>query len=373
MTDTEKPAALPAGQSKHRLIRFVIRLLLMVVVPVAAAIVGGQIYVAGQRFVSSENAYVKSHKITISAEVSGSLTEVLVKEHDKVKQGQLLFKLDPEPFRIAVVEAKAWMKSVRNEVELRRGDYRVKRAELKLAKDDLLYFERTFNRRQKLLKRGNISEEKYDQARRNVQQARQKIIIVNQELSRSLTQLNGDPNLKAEKYPQYLQAMAALDRASLNLKRTVVQAPAPGRVSKIELQPGEYVKASVPLFSVVSNQILWIEANLKETKLTHVQVGQRATIEIDAYPDQSWTAVVASISPATGAEFAVLPPQNATGNWIKVVQRLPIRLDIDDAWSGQPLRVGMSAVVEIDTNRETTLPDVMPGFMKEVFAWGMTK
>jgi membrane fusion protein, multidrug efflux system len=373
MTDTDKPAALPASRSKRRLVRFIIRLVLMVVVPVAAALFGAQVYVAGQRFVSSENAYVKSDKTTISAEVSGSLTEVAVKEHDNVKQGQLLFKLDPEPFRIAIVEAKAWMKSVRNEVESRRGDYRVKRAELKLAKDDLLYFERTFNRRKKLLKRGNISEEKYDQARRNVQQAKQKISIVKQELSRSLTQLNGDPNLKAEKYPQYLQALAALDRASLNMKRTVVLAPASGRVSKIELQPGEYVKASVPLFSVVSDEVLWIEANLKETKLTHVQVGQRATIEIDAYPDQIWTATVASISPATGAEFAVLPPQNATGNWIKVVQRLPIRLNLSDARSGPSLRVGMSAVVEIDTNRETALADVMPGFMKEVFAWGMTK
>ena len=373
MTDSENTAPPPVGRSKRRLFRFAIRLVLMVVIPVAAALGGGYVYISGQRFVASENAYVKSDKVTISAEVSGALTEVAVHEHDTVKQGQLLFKLDQELFRIAVMEAKAWMKGVRNEVESRRGDYRVKRAELKLAKDDLLYFERTFNRRQKLLKRGNVSQEKYEEARQNVEQARQKVSIVKQELSRILTMLSGNPNLKIEEYPQYLQALAVLDRAELNLKRTVVRAPASGRVSKIELQPGEYVKAGVPLFSVVSDQALWIEANLKETKLTHVRVGQRATLEIDAYPDHRWTATVASISPATGAEFAVLPPQNATGNWIKVVQRLPIRLDIDDPHSGPPLRVGMSAIVDIDTNREAALPDVMPGFIKELFTWGMTK
>jgi membrane fusion protein, multidrug efflux system len=369
MTDVENKPKPPAGRSKRRFIRFIIRLVLLVVVPVAAALTGGYFYLSGQRYVSSENAYIKSDKITISAEVSGALTSVVVKEHDDVQRGSLMFTLDQEPFRIAVVEAKAWMKSVRNDVESLRGDYRVKRAELKLAQDDFHYFERTFKRREKLLRKGNVSEERYDQARRNLQQARQKISITKQEMSRILTMLNGDSNLKAEQYPEYLQASSALDRAELNLKRTVVKAPASGRVSKIELQPGEYVKSGVPLFSVVSDHSVWVEVNLKETKLTHIKTGQRATVEIDAYPEEVWSATVASISPATGAEFAVLPPQNATGNWIKVVQRLPVRLTIDDPSSGPPLRTGMSAIIDIDTGREAVLPDVAPDFLKDFFAW----
>ncbi|MBL4721557.1 MAG: HlyD family secretion protein [Alphaproteobacteria bacterium] len=369
MTEAEDTPKPPVRRSKRRFTRFFIRLILLVVIPVAAALSGGYFYISGQRYISSENAYIKSDKITISAEISGALTTVAVNEHDVVKKGDLLFTLDSEPFRIAVVEAKAWMKGVRNDVESLRGDYRVKRAELKLAQDDFHYFERTFKRREKLLKRGNVSEERFDQARRNLQRARQKIIITKQEMSRILTTLNGNSNLKAEEYPEYLRASSALDRAELNLKRTFVTAPKSGRVSKIELQPGEYVKSGVPLFSIVADRAFWVEVNLKETKLTYIKVGQRATVEIDAYPDSIWMATVASISPATGAEFAILPPQNATGNWIKVVQRLPVRLHIDDPLGGPPLRTGMSAIIEIDTAREAALPEVTPDFLKDIFAW----
>ncbi len=360
--DTPRP---PPVRRQRRFTRFMVRLVLMVFVPGAAALVGAYFYVASQRYVTSENAYVKADKVTIASEVSGKVLAVEVREHDTVEAGQLLFRLDDEPYRIALDHAAAERDSTRAEIESRRAAYRVKVAELKLARDDRAYFDDTFKRRESLLKRGNVSRERYDQARRNAAAAKQKIAILKSEVSQILTGLKGKPNLKAEDHPKFLQAQAAYDRRLLDMQRTQVYAPTTGRISKIELEPGEFVKAEAPLFAVISDQDVWIEANLKETQLTHVELGQAVAVEIDAYPDVIWQATVQSISPATGAEFAILPPQNATGNWIKVVQRLPLRLVFADPKGGPTLRAGMSAVIEIDTEHEASLP----GFVKEALAW----
>ncbi len=367
MTETTTPPNPPRRQ--RRFMRFMVRLVLMIVVPGAAALVGAFFYVNGQRYVTSENAYVKADKVTIASEVSGKVVAVEVREHDTVEEGQLLFRLDDEPYRIALDDANAQRERISTEVEALRADYRVKQAELKLARDDMAYFDRTFKRRESLLSRGNVSQERFDQSRRNVNSARQKIAILKSEISRILTGLNGKPNMKVEEYPKFLQAQALYDRRLLDLQRTLVYAPASGRISKIELEPGEFVKSEEPLFAVISDQDVWVEANLKETQLTHVETGQVVLVEIDAYPDVQWRAAVESISPATGAEFAILPPQNATGNWIKVVQRLPLRLVFEDPKGGPVLRAGMSAVIEIDTEHEA----VLPGFVKEALAWVQLK
>lgn len=364
MTDTTEPTVNPPRR-RRRFLRFVIRLMLMIVVPGAAALIGAYFYVSGQRYVTSENAYIKADKVTITSEVSGKVMVVEVREHDTVVVGQLLFRIDDELYRIALGDASAQRERIGAEVESLRASYRVKQAELRLAKDDFAYFDRTFKRRESLLARGNVSQERFDQSRRNVNAARQKIAILNSEVTQILTGLNGNPNLKISKYPKFLQAQAAYDRRQLDLQRTMVYAPASGRVSKIELEPGEFVKSEEPLFAIISDQDVWIEANLKETQLTHVTPGQLVNVEIDAYPDVLWKATVESISPATGAEFAILPPQNATGNWIKVVQRLPLRLVFEDPKSGPILRAGMSAEIEIDTEHEA----VLPGFVKEALAW----
>lgn len=364
-TVDEKPAAPPPPRRQRRFTRFMVRLVLMIVVPGVAALVGAYFYVNSQRFVTSENAYVKADKVTIASEVSGKVLAVEVREHDTVEVGQLLFRLDDEPYRIALDHAAAERDRIRSEIESLRASYKVKVAELKLARDDLSYFDRTFKRREKLLKRGNVSEERFDQARRNATAARQKIAILRSEIAQILTGLKGKPDLKAEDHPKFLQAQAAYDRRLLDMQRTQVYAPATGRISKIELEPGEFVKSEEPLFAIISDQDVWVEANLKETQLTHVKLGQKVSVEIDAYPDVVWEATVQSISPATGAEFAILPPQNATGNWIKVVQRLPLRIIFEDPKGGPVLRAGMSAVVEIDTEHEASLP----GFVKEALAW----
>jgi membrane fusion protein (multidrug efflux system) len=337
----------------------------MTVIPGAALLVGAYFFVTGQRFVTSENAFVKANMVAISTEIAGKVTAVEIGEHAFVRAGQILFRIDDAPYRIALDETKASMQWIRNEVESLRAAYRVKQAETRLAADDLAYFERSFKRRQKLLLRGNVSQERFDQARRNRDSARQKITILRQEINQILTGLSGDPDLKVEDYPKYRRARAAFDRASLDLERTVIRAPTSGRVSKVTLEPGEFVKVAVPLFAIISDRTIWIEVNLKETQLTHVRLGQAVTVEIDAYPDVIWRATVDSISPATGAEFAILPPQNATGNWVKVVQRLPVRLAFEDAKGGPELRAGMSAAIEIDTQYEA----VLPGFIQEALAW----
>lgn len=349
----------------RRFLKFLFRLVLLIILPGAAALVGAYVYVTGQRYVTSENAFVKANKIAVSSEVSGKVLTVNVGEHDTVRKGQLLFQIDDEAYRIEQAEAHAALQRINNDVESLRATYRVKQAELKLAKDDFSYFDKTFKRREQLRARGNTSEESFDQARRQRNSAQQNITILQQEIRQILSGLNGNPKLKVEDYPAFLQAQAVYDRASLDLQRTVVRAPTSGRISKITMEPGEFVKSEEPLFAIISDKSVWIEVNLKETQLTHVKSGQQAVIEIDAYPDVKWTATVDSISPATGAEFAILPPQNATGNWVKVVQRLPIRLILDDLAGGPTLRAGMSAFVDIDTEHEA----VLPGFVKEALAW----
>lgn len=361
---TSKTAMAPP-RGRRRFARFMTRLVLMIVVPAASAIIGAYFYVESQRYVTSENAYIKADKVTIASEVSGKILAVEVREHDTVEAGQLLFRLDDEPYSIALEHAAAERDRIRAEIESRRAAYRVKVAELKLAREELAYYDTTFKRRQSLLKRGNVSRERFDEARRNVTTGKQKIVILKSEIVQILTGLKGKSNLKAEEHPRFLQAQAAYDRRLLDMQRTQVYAPSSGRISKIELEPGEFVKDEAPLFAIISDQDVWVEVNLKETQLTHVALGQKVVVEIDAYPGVLWQATVESISPATGAEFAILPPQNATGNWIKVVQRLPIRLVFEDPKGGPILRAGMSAVIAIDTEHEASLP----GFVKEALAW----
>ena len=363
-TEETRPPA-PRPRRQRRFLRFMVRLVLMVVLPGVAALVGAYFYVNSQRYVTSENAYVKADKVTIASEVAGKVLTVEVREHDRVEAGQLLFRLDDEPYRIALEDAAAERDRIRSVIESRRAAYHVKVAELNLARKDLDYFELTFKRNAKLAKQGNVSQARFDEAHRNVTNARQKVAILRSEIAEILTGLKGNPNLKAEEHPTFLQAQAAYDRRLLDLQHTQVYAPSSGRISKIELEPGEFVKVAEPLFAIISDQDVWVEANLKETQLTYVKLGQHVSVEIDAYPDVIWKASVQSISPATGAEFAILPPQNATGNWIKVVQRLPIHIVFEDPKGGPILRAGMSAVVEIDTEHEAKLPS----FVKEALAW----
>ncbi len=361
--DKEKTA--PSTGRPRRLMRSALRILVMLAVPAALAAAGAYYYVTGGRYVSTENAYVKSDKIVISSDVSERVVEVEVDENAEVEAGQLLFRLDEEPFRIALARARSHLDTTRQEIEARRAEYRQKLAERTIAVTDVEYYGREFERQKKLNAKGFASQSKFDAARRDLLTARQRIAAIHQEIARVRADLGGDPDAPIDRHPKVREAMAVRDRAALDLRRTVVRAPASGIVTNFDLQPGEFVAAATPVFSLVGTETLWIRANIRETNLTHVRVGQEATVRVDAYPGRVWRAAVASISPATGAEFAILPPQNATGNWVKVIQRVPVRLELLTIPEDPPLRTGMSVVVEIDTGFER----VLPGLVTKALAW----
>ena len=344
-----------------------LRFLLLVVGPFLFLLAGSYFYAISGRYISTENAYIKANKIAISTDVDGRVAKVFVAENETVTAGQLLFELDQRPHGIALNRAEAELGIVANEIDAYRAAYRQELAQRKMAEGDVDFATKEYRRQQKLVERGIVSQSAHDEVRHQLRTAQKRLAAIDEDITQSLANLAGDPELATENHPRYLRALAERDQALLDLEHTVVTAPATGIVSNISLQQGEYVEAGEAIFSLLSSDTLWITANLKETELTHVEVGQQAMVSVDAYPDHVWQATVASISPATGAEFSLLPPQNASGNWVKVVQRIPVRLNIEpaDLASAPALRAGMSLQVTIDTRYERPLPNVL----RTALAW----
>ena len=362
-TESETESTIPPVARSRSGLRF----LLLIVGPLLFLLGGSYFYITSGRYVTTENAYIKANKIAISTDVDGRVVNVLVTENEIVTVGQLLFELDQRPHEIALNRAEAELAIVANEIDAYRAVYRQELAQRKMAEDDLELASKEYRRQQKLVERGIISQSAHDNVRHQLRTAQKRLTTIDEDITQSLANLAGDPDLVAEQHPRYLRALAERDQALLNLEHTVIKAPTEGIVSNISLQEGEYVEAGEAIFSLLSSDALWITANLKETELTHVEVGQQATVRVDAYPDHAWQATVASISPATGAEFSLLPPQNASGNWVKVVQRIPVRLSIkpEDMLSAPALRAGMSLQVTIDTLYERPLPNVL----RTALAW----
>jgi membrane fusion protein (multidrug efflux system) len=317
-------------------------------------------YMSGGRYVSTDNAYVHAGKLTVATDVSGVVANVAVHDNQQVAKGQVLFTLDDEPFRIALAGAEANLGTVRNQIATQQATYRQKVAQIAQAKTDVAFYETNFQRQQDLLKRGVAAQATFDQAKRDLDAARDRLLMAQRDADAALAQLGGNADAPIEDNPNYLEAQAQVDKARRDLRRTIVVAPIPGIVTNVDaLQVGEYLPAAQAAFSLVSSADVWIEANPKESDLTYLKSGAPAIITIDAYPGREWRATVSSLSPATGAEFSVLPAQNATGNWVKVVQRVPIRLRVEMPAGAPPLRTGMSAYVEIDTGHQRRLGDLL--------------
>ena len=318
------------------------------------------VYATGGRYISTDDAYVHAGKLTVATDVSGIVANVAVKESQQVDKGQVLFTLDQEPFQIALAGAQANLGTVRNQLTTLQATYRQKQAQIDQAKTDVAFYETTFQRQQDLLKRGVASQAAYDQARRDLDSARQKVTMTQSDAQATLAQLGGNAEAPIEENANYLAAKAQVDKVQRDLRRTTVLAPIPGIVTNVDaLQVGEYLPAAQAAFSLVSSADVWVEANPKESDLTYLKPGAPAVVTIDAYPGREWQATVTSLRPATGTEFSVLPAQNATGNWVKVVQRVPIRLAVQMPPDAPPLRTGMSATVEIDTGHRRALGDVL--------------
>jgi membrane fusion protein, multidrug efflux system len=318
------------------------------------------VYATGGRYISTDDAYVHAGKLTIATDVSGIVANVAVKESQQVDKGQVLFTLDQEPFQIALAGAQANLGTVRNQLTTLQATYRQKQAQIAQARTDVAFFETTFQRQQDLLKRGVASQAAFDQARRDLDSARERVTMAQNDAQATLAQLGGNAEAPIEENANHLAAKAQVDKAQRDLRRTTVLAPIPGIVTNVDaLQVGEYLPAAQAAFSLVSSADVWIEANPKESDLTYLKPGAPAVVTIDAYPGREWQASVTSLRPATGTEFSVLPAQNATGNWVKVVQRVPIRLAVQMPADAPPLRTGMSATVEIDTGHRRALGDLL--------------
>ncbi len=348
------PASL--ARSIWRPSRMVGTVLVALIGPIAAISIGTYVYLTGGRFMVTDNAYVKADKIAVSTDISGRVVEVAVKADEPVARGALLFRLDAEPFRIAHERADARLAAAIQEIDATRALYEQKIARMKLAAGDLEFHQQNHERQDRLIRSGVVSRSLMDTADKSLRNARDQTLIMQQEMAEVLAKLGGDAARPSAEHPVVREARAQRDAAALDLRRTEVRAPVSGVVTNFDLQPGEYVTAGSVVFSLVGNEDIWVQANFKETELTYLREGQTGSVHVDTYPDVEWRARVTSISPATGAEFAILPPQNATGNWVKVVQRLPVRMRLEPLPGAPPLRAGMSVVVEIDTGHKRPMP-----------------
>jgi len=332
-----------------------IRPLALLGVP-ALVIVGALMFwLQGGRYAATENAYVKADIAQIASEVAGRIVEVRVRDHAVVAAGDVLLRLDPEPYRLALARADAEVDGARSHIEQLKVSLRETRAEFKESENRLSYMEMQAKRQRELSGRGVSAAARVEQAESDEQQARDRVAMLQQRIARVEAALGGEPDRPTDRFAAVREKQALRDRAALDLSNTEIKAPRAGVVLNVRLQLGEQVKAQTPLFSLVADRRPWVEANFKETDLTHVTVGQKATVVLDMHPDITWEAEVESISPATGAEFAVLPPQNASGNWVKVVQRLPVKLRLIERPGEPQLRAGMTAYVSIDTKRSRSL------------------
>lgn len=317
-------------------------------------------WLMGGRYVSTDDAYVQTAKLMVSTDVSGLVKTVNVREGQHVKKGQVLFTLDPHPFQIALDNAKAQLGQVVQTVEATKSDYQsmLSAADAQRAQVDLN--QRNYVRYAALLKSNAIAPALYDQARLTLAASQQQLIQAEQTAKTELAKLNGNPNIAADQTPQYQQAQAAVDEAKRQLDHATVRAPFDGIVAEVDsLQPGTLVISAMSAFSttsavgLVGTEHVWIEAHMKETDLTHVKNGDPVSITIDTYPGHTWHGHVDAVSAASGAAFSVLPAENASGNWVKVTQRIPTRIVIDRKKGDPELRSGMSAVVDIDTGHRT--------------------
>ncbi len=328
------------------------RIGLYCVVPILILGGAGYFYAKSGRYITTENAYVKADIVQISTNIDGLITNVFVKENQRVNEGDPVFAIDPRPFQKALAIAKADMASARQTVEAMRARYRQGKVAIESAKERVRYLKREFERQQELREGGVGTRARFDETEHNLKMAKRELASVREDNQIVLAELAGEPDVAVEQHPTYLHAEAKYDIAALNLAYASVNAPTSGILTHVSVEPGEYVEAGNILLAIVGTEDLWVEANLKEIDLEYLKVGQNATVVLDSLPDVVWQATVDSISPATGAEFSVLPAQNASGNWVKVVQRIPVRLMLADRPGSDALRAGLTASISIDTERK---------------------
>lgn len=340
----------PTGQRIGKTLRERLRRPLMLAVPVLVGAIGAAIYIGDEPYVSTDDAFVRMAKESVNARVGGQVVEIAVHDNQAVEKGQVLFRIDPEPYRIAIDQAEARLDGARLQIGSLKATYRQLLAERQSAQESADFDAREYERKKALLATDFASRAAYEKAETDLKVARSRIASTEQQIANIVAALAGDPNIEADRHPTVRAARADLDKARLDLSYATVTAPGDGVVTRVdELQVGDFIAPGAAIFSLLSSRHLWIEANFRETDLTHMVPGQTASIRVDAFPGRDFPAHVISMSPGTGSDFAALPPENATGNWVKVIQRLPVRLELDGAASDWPLYSGISATARVDT------------------------
>ncbi|MFE0015629.1 efflux RND transporter periplasmic adaptor subunit [Mesorhizobium sp. NPDC059054] len=327
-----------------------LRFILMVSVPLILVAAGGYYYVTGGRYEETENANLQQATLSIAANVPGRIVEVNVADNKPVKKGDVLFAVDPEPYKIALAQADAAVANARLGVEQLRSAYRQAQAKELSASSEVTYAQSQYDRAVDLVKKGINPQSTLDQTRNDLDKAKQDLSVAVQGIDSAKAALDGNPDIVTDQHPTVLAALAARDKAAFDLSQATVRAPDDGVAYKAaSFRVGQYVSVGTPLFALVETGDTWIDANFKETQLTRMKPGQKAEVVLDTYPDKTFEATVEAIGAGTGAQFSLLPAQNATGNWVKVTQRIPVRLQLDNADADLALRAGMSASVTVDT------------------------
>lgn len=324
----------------------------------AVLLATGYYYVTGGQVMSTDDAYVQAEKVGISTDVSGIVQDVAVKDNQQVEAGQVLYRLDPRQFQIALDNAKANLAQVAMSVEAMKQDYKRMMSDTAAQQAQVDLDQTNYDRNAMLLKTATISQAVFDQARYTLENDKGKLAALQQQTKVQLAKLGGDPDIATTDHPQYRQAQAQVDEAQRQLDHTIVTAPFAGIVTNVPaIAPGKYLAASTTAFFLVDTDHVWVDATPKETELTYVRPGQPVIVTVDMYPDHEWHGVVESVSPAAAQEFSLLPAQNTSGNWVKVVQRVPIRVRLDTSDKNlPPLRAGMSVEVDVDTGHARGLP-----------------
>jgi membrane fusion protein, multidrug efflux system len=361
-----EPPFIPGAPDSVRPKKSLRRPLMFALLPVVL-VIGGYFYVTGGATMSTDNAYVQADMVGLSTDVSGIVTEVLVHDNQKVAKGDVLFKLDDLQFRLALNRAEAQIGNTRNDLLALQTSYRNMQTQVEQAQKDVDFNMVNFQRQEQLLANNFTPKATFDAARNTLQGSQQKLASLQQQLSGIAANLNGDPDAPIENHPKYKDAVAARNEAARQLAHTIVRAPFAGIVTNVpSLQPGQYLAAAAIAFNIVSTDHVWVQASPKETELTYVKPAQKVTVDVDTYPGERWAGTVDSISPASASSFSLLPAENTSGNWVKVVQRIPMRILVNNAPGKPPLRVGMSVEVNVDTGHARGFPS----FITDLFGSG---
>jgi membrane fusion protein (multidrug efflux system) len=343
-----------------KLSRGKLRGILLIGLPVLALVIGLGVYLSGGRYISTDNASIGAQKVLITPDISGKVARVAVREGQHVAAGDELFAIDPVPFQNALTQAQAKLDSARTDFANLKSNLGSLTTLAELAQQNVTLKQRDLERKTALLQNRSGSQADVDNSAAAVVSAQLQAQYAAQQKDTTLNQLLGDPNLPIEKFPAYLQARAAFDQAKRDLDHTTLRAPIEGTATQVDnIQLGRFIAAGTPILSVIDDSAPWVDANPKETDITNLRVGQKAEVSVDTFPDHTFHGTVAAVSPGTGAQFSILPPQNASGNWVKVVQRVPVRIQLDKDDATRGLRAGMSVTVDIDTGRSRSIGSLL--------------